>query len=310
VRIPTLIALALAAAACSPLDASVQRVGSVYFPANGVALFADGRNAHAGMLGSTCELTVTGDIGDDRSVDGRGAPEILGGGTERDGDVVLVRTRERLHLMEGPRSSGWRSAVRSTAAIDFAGGPAALADGAVVALDGCQVTWFDRAFEPVGAGDAALDACDGATLAVDPSTANAFVAAGGAVVAVTPDGSVALPGRADALTFSTETGDLLLTDHLDATVRAVDADGGPRWDFHVGDPILQVADFPGSGLVAVVASTSTADDEGARLVFLDAATGRPIHDLALPREATISTSQDGRTFALLRPRMTQFFRLR
>lgn len=309
-RIPSLLALAIATSACSPLDASVQRVGSIYFPANGVALFADGRTAHAGMLGSTCELTVTGEVGDDRSVDGRGAPEILGGGTERDGDVVLVRTRDRLHLMEGPRSSTWRSSLSATASVDHEAGPAALADGSVVALAGCQVTWFDRALEPMAASPAALDACEGATLAVDPLTAQAFVAAEGAVVAVTPDGSVALPVRADSLAFSAQTGDLLLTDHLDATVRAVDPDGAARWDFAVGDPILQVADFPGSGLIAVIASTTTVESEGARLVFLDAATGEPVHDIELPREATISTSQDGTTFALLRPRMTQFFRLR
>ncbi len=52
------------------------------------------------------------------------------------------------------------------------------------------------------------------------------------------------------------------------------------------------------------------DDDTGRLLFIDAETGALDRQAVLPRAAEVRPSEDGRTFALVRPRMTQFFRLR
>lgn len=308
--LPSILALAALTAGCAPLDASMQRTGSIYFPTQGVALFDDGQRAHAGMMGSTCALSTSGSIGDDRSVQGDGPPKVLGSETHHDtpDDVVLVRTRDRLHVISSTPISGDTSDLRDRAEIDVpALGSAVLTADHVVTTSNCTVSWYDHdlGLHAVAATD--LSDCVEPGLAVDPLGGNAWIANNGQVQRVQPNGAVhTLPEPADSVVFSAQTGDLLLTRSGGDTVRAVDWAGDLQWSAAFAEPIHQVVDFEGSGFVVVV----TAQADSATMILLDANTGRIDREIDLPVLATVSTSADGRTLALERPNSTQFFRLR
>ncbi|TVQ88846.1 MAG: hypothetical protein EA397_16765 [Deltaproteobacteria bacterium] len=308
-RFLLLLAAGLATAACSPLDDSLDRIGTVHLRSTGVALFADGDRGHAGMLGSTCELRTGGAIGGDVPVGGSGRPEILGGGTAEDGDeVVLARTRGAVHILSAG-SGGMFSSTSVRAAADI--GPdlsgAVLTSQGPIVRAGCELLWLDHDLverDRVAAG--LEDACDEGSFTAVPSGEVAYLATGGQVFAVGPDRLDALDLAGTDITYSTATDALVLTDPGSRELTATTPSGELLWTLDAGGPIVQVHDFEGSDYLLVTVEEGYTYD----LLMIDAPTGEIHRAIPLPNRAQVYTSSDGRTMALARPNMTQFFRLR
>lgn len=305
-RLTLFASVALMGTACIQLDPSLGVTGTIFMSSNGVAMFDDGAGAHAGMLGSTCDLGTHGRIGDDTSVGGGGRPEVLGTETNDEGeDVVLVRTRRGLHLIESTPHGGYRSAqvVAHAEAEDLHA--AAITQQGTVALHGCTVSFLDHGFQVTDQIDLDHQDCSELNLVADPLHGEAFLTDGGALWTLSPHGVDSFDLAGQVQSFNTTLGGPLVLSGS-TEVQSVSPSGELQWSADLSMPVLQVQDFPNSDTVLVV----TGSDPTFDLVALDAHTGQILREVGLPRFARIHTSADGQTFALARPNSTQFVRWR
>jgi len=307
----SLAALAALTAGCASLDPQLERAGFFFMGTNGLAIFGDGHHAHAAMLGSTCEITTSGRVGDDRSVSGRGSPDLLDGKTTDDGNVVLLRTRERVHLMQAPIRNRGVGPMSETFRAELTASQAALSNhGAVALTPECELHWLDPELAPLAALTIPAEHCGLGSLAVEPTSGAAWVAIDGDLLHTSGRALELVDTGADTVVWSPQSDTLLVTDHTAGELRALDASGGLRWSTTIDGSILQVADFPNAGVALVVSETADPEDDRGVLRFIDLQTGEITREATLPRAAHVQPAPDGRTFALLRPNMTQFFRVR
>lgn len=303
--------LLILASGCTGLDPQLERAGAFIMGTNGLTIFDDGHTAHAAMLGSTCEITTSGRIGDDRSVSGRGAPDLLGGKSTDEGNVVLLRTHNRVHLMQAAIRHRGLGPMQETHTANLTVAQAALTDDGVVALTpGCEVQWLDPDLSLAGVLPIPAESCDHGSLAVEPTTGGAWVTVDGELLHTDGRALQLVDTGADEVVWSAQSDTLLVTDHVRGEIRALDPSGALRWSTTLDGPILQVADFPGAGVALVVSETPDPTDNRGILRFVDLQTGRIDRQAELPRAALVQPAPDGRTFALLRPNLTQFFRVR
>lgn len=295
-RAMTILTLPLSAAAliaCAPVIAEphLSHQGTIYESTDGVALFEDQRGGHAGMMGTTCAFSQRGTIGADTNIRGRGSPRVLDGKRDQHGgEVVLVRTRDELGLLDNNFH---------VASAPFEGlTDAVFTRDGIVAIGGCMLRWlggapsFDRAIRLDG------PSCDSAVMTVDRETSTAFVTAGNEVVRLDHGGHASLGFRADRVGWSPTLDAVLLTQDS-GLVQAVTPDGDLLWTTDLdpenrGIRAFQTADLGPVGRIAV-----TTRGEGGALYTLDAFTGEILSESSIGPNAEIVASSDGTSLAIV-----------
>jgi hypothetical protein len=303
-----LLPVALLTAACSATikEPHLDHQGSVDTETEGVILYEHRAGGFAGMSGTTCEFDRSGGLGTDVYVGGVSKPEVLDGDGSGGEDVVLVRTRDQLHVIHG---DGW--SMFPTATMDFRGVEQAfLTRDGIVGIGACALRWI----APNGASrhDVRLegDRCAEAELTVDRDSGTAFVTAGGEVVRVDRRGHAAIGHQADGVLFSAALDGLVLTDAGSSELRAVTADGDLLWTMGLdpdlrGTTVHDVADMGTSGLIAV-----TTGGAEARLVLVDALTGEIVVDHGLAAATDVVAAADGRSLGLVLSNRVELYAVR
>lgn len=301
----TLALLAPAMIACTTTikEPHLERDGSLYAETDGVVLYEHNSGGFTGMSGTTCDFDRYGSLRGDVEVPGRSAPRVLDGARGDRGNVVLVRTRDTLTMIEG---DSW--SMDTVATVDFPGlSQAFLTEGGVVAVGGCALRWLGATRDHQHSVTLAGERCEETKITVDPHTSTAFATAGGEVVRVDRAGHAALGHRADSALFSPALDGLLLTSAGSDELRFVTPDGALLWTMGLdpdgrGTAIHEVADLGGRGMFAV--TTTGAED---RLVLVDGLTGEIVGDNALSRTAGVVASRDGAALGLVLPSRVELF---
>jgi hypothetical protein len=306
---PLLLALlAPATIACTATikEPHLDRDGSLYAETEGVVLYEGNSGGFTGMSGTTCDFDRYGSVRDDVAVPGRDKPRVLDGARGDRGNVVLVRTRDTLTLIEGDNWS-----MDPVATVDFPGlSQAFLTHGGVIGVGGCALRWLGSTREHQHSVTLGGERCHDARITVDPDTSTAFVTAGGEVVRVDRTGHSGLGHRADGALFSPGLDGLLLTSAGSDELRFVTPDGDLLWTMGLdpdgrGTTVHEVADLGARGMLAV---TTAGSDK--RLVLIDGLTGEIVGDNALPRTAGVVASRDGAALGLVLPSRVELFTVR
>lgn len=277
--------------------------GVVYTSSRGVAINDAGTDAQIGMYGTTCVADAqTGAVGDDYDFPSS-AESVTDAGQIAGSDAVAVVSSEGAHVIVEPGS--WTESTVADFPVDAAVDAQIVPDGLVILAEdfdeGCQVTWTgSHASEDL---DPAF--CSGLnTLAVDPDTGRAIVGNEFGVVSVTPgEGATPLADSGDLIAQDRYAGLTYIAQTGESWVMGVEADGSVRWEVDLSGSVLSLSDLGWRESAVALVNT----DGSSEVVRIDAETG----DMSLLEELPLGarevvTSDDGRTFAVIRPNEVRF----
>lgn len=290
---------------------SVPANGTLYTQARGVVLHEDGKSAHVGMHGTTCEVDTDGAwIGTDHDLPGD-SEVVVDAHTCPDGtQEVLVTTDDGVHVVQ--RDDWWDDgredySVDGTIDAGFTDeGIAVLADDP---QDGCGVTWVDRGTTHGARTPVSPDLCDaGASVTVDPDTGDTYVVTPNNGVVRVELGGVQSVGDAgaDIAAWDKYAQMLYTAREGQGWVRGDDWHGTTLWQVELGHPVISVHNA-GDRHGALVLIDAGSQDQ---IVFVDAQTGDTHVEMTLPDGALdISVAGNGRDIALIKPNEVYFMRL-
>ncbi|MFT7519848.1 MAG: outer membrane protein assembly factor BamB [Kiritimatiellia bacterium] len=285
-RILTLTALALGAAACSSAEVHLDYQSTLWSETRGLVLHDEGDLGHAAMWDTTCEFDVntgevTGDV--DLPTNSESVLDTLDG-------KVLARSSQGLHTVAGTQwLQGQDVALNTlTGAMTHAGPVALIRDG-----DACDVLWT-----ATGASQTLACGLD-AQLAADRATGNVFVTSQGELTLVTPDDVTHLASDVGQGAWNATTGQFYAASADGLTLAALDTDGAEMWTMDLSDSVRSMDDLGTRGGVAVVTN-------GNDLYLIDDIGQVRAHD-RMPSPADITVSNDGRNLALVLPDQANFF---
>ncbi|MEQ1564285.1 MAG: hypothetical protein ABMA64_01520 [Myxococcota bacterium] len=224
--------LAVALAACTPIENELRYTSTLQAETSGVALSDDGLDGHAAMSGTTCTIDVNWGC----PVADMDLPTPHEFVVDHHGGDTLGASDEGAHTI-GADGSYEPSLDIPAQGIHtgriWAGGTVLLGGGA----DSCWIQYGTDA--PI---EVPSEACaDDADFAVDRADGTMFVAGGGAVVAAGVDGVRELATGADRVAWDAAGRQLLVATAGDRSLSALDRDGAARWTVEVDGTINQVA---------------------------------------------------------------------
>lgn len=290
-------------AGCSAQTVTFEHQSELEVATRGVALNSDGRDAVAGMYGTTCRVNVgTADLGDDYNIAETDDEEVQDAGVISGVNAVMVVSELGAHVTYPDNFWEWQP--------DDVGGPGVLEgrifnDGFALLNDDCTVDWYsgtDVATTSVG-GD-----CNGAGFTVATASGEAFVANGEAVLHATPDGAEQIGEDADIVVWDAAAEVLYAARSGETTVRGLESDGTLRWSTDVSGGVVSIDQMGPIGQAAVM--VARADGTGA-LLTIDGFTGELLSTMSTPAPANqITTSAGGNSMAMILDREVHFFNVR
>jgi hypothetical protein len=277
-----------------------QHSSSLATESRGVAIYEDGRAAHIGMSGSTCDINVTtGMIGSD--YDYAGSDEVVAdAGIVNGVPSTLILSDDGLHIQE---ISTWDipAADPLSGVIDAT----LIGDGTVaLSSDGsCDVTWSDGASITVSPS-----ACDTGSISADDRTGSAFISDDNGLSIVTPEGVQALGIHGDLFAWDSAAEVLYVAESGGITVHGVEIDGSVLWSTEIQGIVTAVDTLGDQGAALIAAQTFSS---GGLILELDGLTGELLAETNTPSSAAnITASADGNTIAVANRGMVHFLRRR
>lgn len=294
-----LVAVTLALAAGCTSDMAFEHRSMLDGRTRGVAL-EDDSSARVGMFGNTCGIDVSSSaIRSDVDI-------AMNEDFVRDafGGKVLVQGSDGLHIFDPvERGWSWGPADAVLPGNDLVDG--ALTDVGTVGLSGdCSVTWTGDLTGSTQVSDAG---CEEASFSVDRETGTAYVGKDGVITAATLEGIVEV-AEGDLAVWDSAAEALYVADRGGLELRALEYDGAERWALVLEGGVVSMEVLGARGGVAVMVERT--DGSGA-LLTIDGFTGEIHAAMDLPSAAPEMTSSDsGRTLAVILPGQTHFFGIR